>query len=792
MSRRTTTLEVYAILLHFIRKRLAVNQILHLSRCHLLHFWLLGSSFLAAGLLPEASAQQVEPEVVIAEDLAVVVEAEPAPTSAASPATGAETPQVLDEIVIEAERSTSPGLTVGRSLRVAGIALQPVTEMSGDKLARRAQGTLGETLAWEPGVSSTSFSPGASRPVIRGFDGFRVRTLRDDLGTMDLSDTSPDHGIGVEPLLAESLEVHRGPSALLYGNSAIGGAVNIRSRTLARELPLNDVTGSLDSRFETAAPGWSQSGFASLTHGDWVLQITGSARETDDVRIPGRARTADYERAEQPRVSNPGAGSVTPLANPDGILPNSDTSSRQGSIGLSWLPQDSPFWLGLSWSGVESAYGLPFFFSGDPTDFQGDYDIQMRQSRFDLEAGLDLDLGPLKKIQLRLAQSDYAHDELFIGTGRDHGIAFVETGMAKSSVEGRLDVLHGGMAGRLEGLVGLHGYGEDFDASRLIVPPPTEQRVGSAFHTQNLGLYTLQKLRLTDRWQLQLGGRWETQEIEDDSLAGLVPPTVLEQESLSGALGLTWSREQWAGMKKFSLTGILSSTERIPTATERYSFWNNAGLGRFLVGGDLDGRPLGLEKSLGFELGLAAEWERASLKLNGFRYDYENFIFLQELPNFIQRAVQYIEREAVIQGFEGQLDCRLWEKGTRRLQLSLLGDYVHGQNTTDDEPLPRIPPLRIGARLEFTTGALTFGLEARHSFAQNRLKPEPRGELPTGDFTMVNADASWRFLRGRHDVMLTFQLSNLLDQDARQHTSFRKDVAPLPGLGASAAVRWSF
>jgi iron complex outermembrane receptor protein len=348
------------------------------------------------------------------------------------------------------------------------------------------------------------------------------------------------------------------------------------------------------------------------------------------------------------------------------------------------------------------------------------------------------------------------------------------------------------MAGRLEGLVGLHGYAEDFDASRLIVPPPTEQRVGSAFHTQNLGLYTLQKLRLTDRWQLQLGGRWETQEIKDDSLAGLVPPTVLEQESLSGALGLTWSREQWAGMKKFSLTGILSSTERIPTATERYSFWNNAGLGRFLVGGDLDGRPLGLEKSLGFELGLSAEWERASLKLNGFRYDYENFIFLQELPNFIQRAVQYIEREAVIQGFEGQLDCRLWQEGTRRLQLSLLGDYVHGQNTTDDEPLPRIPPLRIGARLEFTTGALTFGLEARHSFAQNLLKPEPRGELPTGDFTLVNADASWRFLRGRHDVMLTFQLTNLLDQDARQHTSFRKDVAPLPGLGASASLRWSF
>lgn len=749
----------------------------------------ISSCLLTAWLMSSAIGQE-QPMVVVEETADEIAQTIPMAGTAASTL---NEPQVLDEIVVEAERSPSDaGLIVGRSLRVAGIAIQPVTEMSGDKLARRAQGTLGETLSWEPGVTSTSFSPGASRPVIRGFDGFRVRILRDDLSTMDLSDTSPDHGIGVEPLLAESLEVHRGPSALLYGNSAIGGAVNIRSRTLARELPLNRLTGSLDSRFETAAPGWSQSGFASLVHGSWVLQFTGSARESENVRIPGRARTSDYEHTEQPRVSNPGAGNVVPLPNPDGVLPNTNTRSRQASAGISWLPEDSPVWAGISWSGVESRYGLPFFFSGDPTDFQGDYDIEMRQSRLDLEAGLDLETGPLKKLQLRLAQSDYAHDELFTGAGRDLGTGFVETAMSKNTVEGRLDLLHTGVGGRLDGLLGVQGFLEDLDASRLIVPPPTEQRVASAFNTRNLGLYTLQKLRVAEAWQLQFGGRWETQKIEDNSLAGIVPPLITRQESLSGSLGLTWSREEWAGMKKLSLTGIVSSTERIPTATERHSFWNNAGLGRFLVGGDLDGKPLGLEKSLGFELGLVADWERTSLRLNGFRYDYENFIFLQELPSFIQRAVQYIEREAMIQGFEGQLDCSLWQEGSRRLQLSFLGDYVRGQNMTDDEPLPRIPPLRLGARLEFTTGALTFGLEARHSFAQDRLKPEPRGELPTEGFTLVSADASWRFLKGRHDVMLTLQLTNLLNQDARQHTSFRKDVAPLPGLGAGAALRWSF
>jgi len=676
-------------------------------------------------------------------------------------------------------------------MRVAGIALQPVTEMSGEKLARRAQGTLGGTLAWEPGVTSAYFGPGSSRPIIRGFDGFRVKMLRDDLSTMDLSDTSPDHGIGLEPLLAESLEVHRGPSALLYGNSAIGGAVNTRSRTLTRELPLSALTGGLDSRFESVSSGWAQTGYFTLTHAPWVLQLTGSARESEDVRIPGRARTEAYEKAERPRVSNPGAGTVSPIPNPDGVLPNTAHRSRSFSAGLSFLP-DGPFWAGVSWSYFDSFYGLPYIFSGDATDFFGDSFIDLAQSRFDLELGLDLDSGPLKKIQLRLAQSDYEHDELFEGRGRDSGAEFIETAMSKNTVEGRLDFLHGGFGERLDGILGVHGFDEDFDASRLVVPPPAEFRVPSYFQTENLGAYLLEKLRLFENWQLQLGARWERQRIVDDSLAGIVKARAQSDESLSHSLGLTWSTENLPGVKKLSLTGIASKTERIPTATERYAFWNNAGLGRFLVGGDLDGTPLGLEKSTGFELGLAAEWERATLRLNGFHYDYENFIFLQEIPVFIQRAVEYIEREATIQGFEAELDLRLWQSGSRALQLTLMGDYVNGHNDTDDEPLPRIPPLRAGGRIEFTTSRLTLGLEARHSFAQDRLKPEPRGELPTEGYTLVNADASWRLSKGRHDVLLTLQVTNLLNQDARQHTSFRKDVAPLPGIGLVAGVRWTF
>jgi iron complex outermembrane receptor protein len=698
----------------------------------------------------------------------------------------------LEEIVVEGSQEGPSGpMTIGRSLRIAGISIQPVTSVSGDELMRRAQGTLGETLAWEPGVTSNYFGPAASRPVIRGFDGVRVKMMRDDLSTMDLSDTSPDHGVTVDPLLAESLEIHRGPAALLYGNSAIGGAVNTRSRTLARELPPDRFNGSFDSRFETASQGWAETGWFSLKHGSWVLQLTGSIRESEDIHIPGNARTAAYDAQERPRVRPPGGGpGSVPVGNPDGRLLNTFHESTSYSIGLSYLPE-GPFWMGISYSYFDSLYGLPYIYSGDATDPLGDSIIDMRQRRFDLEMGLDLELGPLKKLQVRLAQSDYMHDELFQGRGADADVFYNETALSKNTVEGRVDLMHGGLGDRLEGVVGMQSFVEDFDASRLVVPPPTEFRVPAYFYTENQGLYLMEKLRLAD-WQIQWGSRWEQQRIVDDSLAGLLDPRLVEEECQSHSLGITWGHENILGLKKLTFTGIISDTQRMPTATERYAFWSNAAMGRFLVGGDMDGIPLRLEKSMGYELGVAADLERVSLRVNAFKYDYENFIFLQEITNFINRAVQYIEREATLTGWEAELEWRVWEKNERQLKLTLMGDSVRGHNDTDDEPLPRMPAGRFGARLEYHAGRLSCGLEARHSLAQDRLKPEPRGELPTDACTLVNADVSWRLTRDRHNVLLTLQATNLLNEEARVHTSFRKDVAPLPGIGVSASVRWSF
>lgn len=695
--------------------------------------------------------------------------------------------QAMEAVIVEEARA---GSVSSRIESVSRFAQQTVSVVSGAELQRRVQGTLGETLAWEPGVTSGYFSPGASRPVIRGFEGFRVRIMRDELSTMDVSDVSPDHGIPVEPLLAEAIEVHRGPSALLYGNAAIGGAVNTISRVVVRELPPERVTGGLDSRVESVADGWTETGFLSLTEGPLVLQLTGAFRESGDYRIPGRAWTDAYLALENPRVNVPGKG-VVPLENPDGRVPNTFHESGSLSGGLSFLPE-GPFWAAVSFSLHDSSYGLPYIFPGDATDPFGLYEIGLVQERYDLEMGFDFVDGPVKSIHARVSNSQYDHTERFVGLGFNSANAYDDTVISKDVIEGRVSVFHGGFDDRLDGVIGFHGFVEDFSAGRLVVPPPFPFRVVNTYQTENTGVYALENLTLGD-WRVQWGSRWEEQTILDESLGifGL-PPSAETGSSFSHSLAVTWEREDLWGMKRLAVTGIGSLTERLPTATERYAFWNNAGIGRFLVGGDLDGTPLGLENSSGLELGIEADWERVRTRLNGFFYDYENFIFLQEQLGFINRAVAYIEREATIQGFEAEVELGLIESAGQTLMLTLMTDYVSGQNDTDDEPLPRMPPMRVGGRLEYGRGPWTFGAEARYSFSQDRVKPAPRAELPTDAYALVGVDAAYRLGRGRHDVVMMLQVSNLLNEEARLHSSFRKDVAPLPGVGATLSVNWRF
>ncbi|WP_293408147.1 TonB-dependent receptor plug domain-containing protein [Piscinibacter sp.] len=116
-------------------------------------------------------------------------------------------------------------VVTGNPLRSDDLAA-PVSVLSGDALVLKRGTSLGDTLAGQPGVSSTYFGPNANRPVIRGLDGDRVRILGNAGASFDASSLSFDHAVPIDPLVIERIEVLRGPAALLYGGSAVGGVVN--------------------------------------------------------------------------------------------------------------------------------------------------------------------------------------------------------------------------------------------------------------------------------------------------------------------------------------------------------------------------------------------------------------------------------------------------------------------------------------------------------------------------------------------------------------------------------------
>ncbi len=692
--------------------------------------------------------------------------------------------------VEELEEMTVVAEAVVAGPPLLGFSGQSTSTVSAETLSLNAASTLGETLAWEPGVSSGYFGPAASRPVLRGFEGVRVRMLRDDLGTFDLSDISPDHGVALEPFLLESVEIHRGAASLLYGNSAIGGAVNARSRVLAREMPERPVSGGWETRYDTNGDGLAGAGYLTLAEGPWVFRFTGSARDSGDIRIPGRARSGAYQILENPGVYNPATGTVVPVPNPDGVLPNSSHEGSTWSAGLSWLPENLPLFLGVSYSRFDNLYGVPYHYPGDATDLYGDHTLDLGQDRFDLEGRMEFEEGFISRMDARLAYAAYRHAELFEGLGKDRGRDFPDTTLEKDAIETRVDLHHGREDGRFAGVIGISGGTEDLTALRAVFPPPDLQQVRSTLRSDSAGLFLLEKYRAGE-WTAQLGYRAEKLRIHDHSLEQFGIFQGQNDLSHSGSLSLGWERENAGPFDRLAATGTLSGVERLPSAVERYAFWNNAGIGRFLVGGDLDGTPLRAEESLGYELGVEAEKGPLRGRLNLYRYDFDNFIFLQEAPGLtggFGRAAQYIERAASFTGFEAEAAWQIREE----LSLSLMSDYVRAENEDDGEPVPRMPPLRFGGRLEWKSGDFTAGLEVRHATAQDRVKPAPRPELPSGSYTLVNADASWTLPVSNHELTLFLRAVNLLDEEARVSTSFRKDVAPLPGRGLTLGIRHEF
>ncbi len=352
--------------------------------------------------------------------------------------------------------------------------LSGTTVLTGDDLTREIRGTIGDTLAQQPGVSSTSFGPNASRPVLRGFQGERVRLLTDGIGSIDVSNTSVDHAVIINPLIADRIEVLRGPSALLFGSSAIGGVVNVFSSRIPRKVPNEPVHFSALGTYGSAAK--EKSGTASVEvplSAKFVVHLDGSFAKTNNLRTGGYLLTP----ALRSQAAASGDTDVIALATLKGSLPNSAARTWEVAGGAAYIDDNGT--IGVSVSHYDSLYGLPIRYSLSPGTTAEAVRLDVQQTREDLRAETTLGGAFFDKLRFRAGHASYKHNE--IDKAGNIGTTFLN-----DSIEARLELVQS-ERGSWKGASGVQMSVRDFNiiGDEAFIPKNT---------TSQLGVFTLQEL----------------------------------------------------------------------------------------------------------------------------------------------------------------------------------------------------------------------------------------------------------------------------------------------------------
>ncbi|MCE9551114.1 MAG: TonB-dependent receptor [Betaproteobacteria bacterium] len=656
-------------------------------------------------------------------------------------------PQVMDTEQAASEAVLLPQIVV--TANPLGSALfelvSPVSVLSGRDLSFRQESTLGETLSKLPGVSSTYFGPNASRPVIRGLDGDRVRIMQNGVGILDVSALSPDHATTVDPLVVDRIEVVRGPAALMYGGAAVGGVVN----TLDNRIPLSSIegfTGRVEPRIGGAAN--ERSGAAVLEAGNGLVALHAdiASRRTDDLRIPGFAHSDRQRALDGPAIEQP-----------HGRLINSSSNSDSGAVGAS-LTLDKGY-LGLSYSDFKANYG---------TVAEPDVRVDMNSKRLGV-AGEVRELGTfVQGVKFKYGYTDYLHNEL------ENGV--VATTFKNKGYESRIDATHAKL-GPFTGAFGVQISNVDFAAlgNEAFLPK---------VNTDAKALFIYEEAVFGDI-KLTAGGRNEHTTVESagdsPTTTRFGPAETRKFSASSGALGMLYTFNQNIG-----LAANLSHTERVPTYAELFANGRHVATGQFEVGD----ATLSKEKSDSADVQLRWRSGLHSASISGFYSRFQNYIALiksgQEQEGLTEALFRAVKAE--FHGFETEGKFQVYEKNGN-LDLNLRGDYVRAKNSDTGESLPRISPMRLGAGLDYQLGKFSARLDVSHSFRQDRVAAN---ELPTDGYTLTNTALNYRFKSHAVNWDAYIKGNNIFNQEARAHTSFLKEIAPLPGRGFLMGVRANF
>jgi len=609
-----------------------------------------------------------------------------------------------------------------------------VTKVDADKILKSGGASIANALGNTPGIATTGFSSGSSRPIIRGMDLTRIRILEDGASSSDVSDIGPDHGVPIDPLSARSIEVVRGAATLRYGSQAIGGVVNAINNRVPTKLPTDPFSGELTGSYASAADTWQGSALTDVKLGNFALHADGFYRDA-----------GDYS---------------TPL----GTQANSFFRGHGASLGGSYFFGGGDSHVGAAIEQYDAKYGIP-----SDTSY-----IDMRQTKVLTRSSFATGSGLLKTFNLVGSYADYSHNE-----DEPDGTIITTFNNKEFDTRGELLLNHLGFV--QNSALGFEYTHRDFSAvgsdATYLFPTVTESEAG----------YLFTEIYPSMPFHLELSGR-----VEHVSVEGTPASNVLTQRSftpISAALGALFDV---SSSVKLGFTA--SATGRAPAMTELFARGGHDGPGTYETGDP----NLRVERAQSLEATLRIRSGRFRFDGSIYSSWFSDYIYgdltgrtcddagiCTDGPGGDFRELFYRQQAAHFRGLEGKATFDLADAGSGGLTATLQGDFTRA-TLADGNNVPRIPPYRFGGGLSWESDPFDADFMLMRVGPQNDYGAY---DTPTPGYISLNAALSWRPFKDHRGIEFSLIGQNLTNAVQRDAAAFNKDLVVMPGRNVRFVIK---
>ena len=606
-----------------------------------------------------------------------------------------------------------------------------INVLKGKELQRELGLTLASTLKNETGLAIRSMGPAPARPVIRGLGSDRIAITEDGIQTTDLSATSPDHAVSVEPFTIDRIEVIRGPKVLLKNSTTMGGVVNIIRDEIPKEIP-STFSGNAGFYGESVNSGYLGGVVALLPIGKFVMRGEATTRRADNLRTP------------------------------IGTLENSDIATDNFSAGLSYI--NGWGYTGVSIREFKSDYGVPGGFVGAHPN---GVDISMLKRQINGKVNFKINSASFEDLDLQISRDYYKHTEY-------ERADIIGAQFVIYNYRGSLDISNKKIGFLDFGTSGISFEARDFNIGGYVFTPPTK--------SAKLSGYSFQTFELND-FSFETGFRISYDEFHPDNTnPSTNDEVIIDRDFFTYSLSLS---SLYSINNSLSIGMNINKTSRVPTIEELYSEGPHLAAYSYEIGN----QNLESESGIGAELFSYIKNDDLFLMFTLFRNDFSYFIIPRNTGTINSQTLLPIYQtegvSAIFYGFESYFELKFLEHFT----LSNSFSYTHGDFKEPSSPLPQIPPLKDIIQLKYLNGNFITGISTEIAAAQNRVD---LFETPTAGYAVFGAFVQYSLETGSIIHNISLNGDNLFNKEYRNHLSRVKVIMPEAGINFKFSYRLYF